>query len=96
MAVFKSLFFFFFFLFLYLLTKTMTDNDYLQPDDLMSPMYYSDENATNAVLIVIDHTQQPVELRDGILKLVSYAPHHNLVCENAMNEESSEYKWHAK
>jgi hypothetical protein len=69
----------------------MTD-DYLQTDDIMSPMY-SDQSA---VLIIIDHTQQPVELRDGVLKLISYAPHDNIVSGNAMDEESSEFHWHVK
>jgi hypothetical protein len=67
--------------------------EYLQPDDTMSPIMYSEQNA---VLIVIDHLQQPAELQDGILKLISYAPHGNLVSENAMDDESSEYKWHLK
>lgn len=71
----------------------MTEEDYLQSDDLMSPMYTND---SSAVLIVTDPTQQPADLRDGLLKLISYAPHHNLVSENAMDEESSEFKWHVK
>lgn len=66
-------------------------NDYLVPDDVM--VYNTDRNA---VLIMIEHTHQPVELQDGILKLISYAPHGNLVNGNAMDDESSEFQWHVK
>lgn len=50
----------------------------------------------NYVLIVIDPTNQPVELKDGLSKLIAYAPHHNLVSEDAMGDESSEFTWHIK
>lgn len=66
--------------------------EYLVADDVMSPMY----TEQSTVLIIIEHTHQPVELQDGILKLISYAPHGNLVNGNAMEEESSEFKWHVK
>ncbi|KAG2233185.1 hypothetical protein INT48_005023 [Thamnidium elegans] len=64
--------------------------EYLVADDVMSPVY----TEQSAVLIIIEHTHQPVELQDGILKLISYAPHGNLVNGNAMDEESGEFKWH--
>lgn len=70
----------------------MTD-DYLNTDDIMSPMY----SEQSVVLLVIDLVQQPVELQDGITKLISYAPHNNIRSDNAMDDdESSEFKWHVK
>lgn len=66
--------------------------EYLITDDLMLHNYVEQ----NAVLIVIDPSQQPVEIQDGLLKLISHAPHGNLVSENAMDDESIEFKWHVK
>lgn len=66
--------------------------EYLTTDDLMIQGYIKQ----SAVLIVIDPSQQPVEIQDGLLKLISHAPHGNLVSENAMDDDSSEFKWHVK
>ncbi|CEP14685.1 hypothetical protein [Parasitella parasitica] len=68
----------------------MAAEDYLIADDIMIQSY----TEQSAVLIVIDPSQQPVELQDGLLKLIAYAPHGNLVSENAMDDEYSEFKWH--
>lgn len=65
-------------------------NHYLQEDKNDQSGCYS----RSSVLIVIDTNQQPTDLQDGISKIISYAPHKNLVDENAMNEETSEFKWH--
>lgn len=51
-------------------------------------------NSRSSVLIVIDTHRQPIDLQDGISKLILYAPHKNLVDENTMNEETSEFQWH--
>lgn len=68
-------------------------DEYINTDDTMSPMY----SEQSSVLLVVNLAQQPVELRDGIIKLISYAPHNNIVTENAMDDnESNEYKWHVK
>lgn len=68
-------------------------DEYINTDDTMSPMY----SEQSSVLLVVNLAQQPVELRDGIIKLISYAPHSNIVTENAMDDnESNEYKWHVQ
>lgn len=67
-------------------------NPYLQ-ESSTSSMFM---NTRSSVLIVIDTTRQPTDLQDGISKLISYAPHGNLVDENAMNEEMSEFRWHVE
>ncbi|CAO0791616.1 unnamed protein product [Mucor circinelloides] len=64
--------------------------EYLINDDIMIQSY----TEQSAVLVVIDPSQQPVEIQDGLLKLISHAPHGNLVSENAMDDDSSEFKWH--
>ncbi|KAG1070115.1 hypothetical protein G6F42_026176 [Rhizopus arrhizus] len=66
--------------------------EYLINDDIMIQSY----TEQSAVLVVIDPSQQPVEIQDGLLKLISHAPHGNLVSENAMDDDSSEFKWHVK
>lgn len=71
----------------------MMADEYINADDIMSPMY----SEQSPVLIVVNLAQQPVELRDGIIKLISYAPRNNIVTENAMEDnESNEYIWHVK
>jgi hypothetical protein len=67
-------------------------DEYLQADEFMN---YIDQST---VVILIDPARQPVELQDGLLKLIAYAPHGNLVTENAMDdkEDSSEFKWHVR
>jgi hypothetical protein len=67
----------------------------------MAEFYQTDAPMTNYsgqtyVLIVIDPTEQPVEIKDGLSKLINYAPHSNLVSENAMGDVSSEFYWHVK
>jgi hypothetical protein len=68
--------------------------EYIQSDDMMTQSIY--ELPHNQVLVIIDLTQQPIEIRDGISKLISYAPYCNLVSESAMEDEASEFKWHVK
>jgi hypothetical protein len=71
----------------------MMSDEYLQTDEFMN---YTDQSTT--IVILIDPARQPVELQDGLLKVIAYAPHGNLVTENAMDdkEDSSEFKWHVR
>ncbi|KAI8374878.1 hypothetical protein BD560DRAFT_87160 [Blakeslea trispora] len=51
----------------------------------------------NAVLVIIDTSQQPLELQDGLAKIMRHVPYKNLVSENAMDDDensSVEYRWH--
>lgn len=76
-----------------------TSFDIIQRDDVMTgynetaPLHV----ATNHVLLVTNVTQLPVELQDGVLKIIKHAPHKNFVDENDMQEENGpEYKWHLR
>lgn len=50
----------------------------------------------NRVFLVVDVPQLPVELQDGVLKIIKYAPHKNLVSETPMpmQEDGLEHRWH--
>lgn len=78
----------------------MTDHfDPIPRDDVMSPSYSVTAPlrvSTNHVLLVIDVLQLPIELQDGVSKIIKYAPHKNLVSESSMQENGAEYKWHIK
>ncbi|ORZ02623.1 glycoside hydrolase superfamily [Syncephalastrum racemosum] len=80
----------------------MTDrsNDFIEPlPELDTPMSQDPldmEPLTNRVLLVVDVPQLPVELQDGLLKIIKYAPHKNLVSEapTSMQEDGLEHRWH--
>lgn len=88
----KEIFFVCFFLIFSFFFCNKMAEEYFLTDDIMIQSY----TEQSAVLIVIKTSQQPVELQDGLLKLIAYAPHGNLVSENAMDDDSNEFKWHVK
>ena len=79
----------------------MKDYDISEPDQVMSSAYndmVSLHVATNHVLLVTNVNQMPVELQDGVSKIIKYAPHKNLVDESSLLDDSftsnPEYRWY--
>ncbi|KAI8373056.1 uncharacterized protein BYT42DRAFT_56782 [Radiomyces spectabilis] len=63
--------------------------------DPMADQYNDAALVSNRVLLIVNITQLPVELQDGVLNIIKYAPYKNLVDESAMQEQDySDYKWH--
>ncbi|KAJ8651597.1 hypothetical protein O0I10_012834 [Lichtheimia ornata] len=72
----------------------MADFDVIPRDHLMFNHAVPLHVATNHVLLITDCLQLPVELQDGVSKIMKYAPHKNFVDEGAMQDNGAEYRWH--
>ncbi|KAI9249764.1 glycoside hydrolase superfamily [Phascolomyces articulosus] len=82
----------------------MTDYDLDHPQDQIMSSAYNDmislHVVTNHVVLLIHVPQLPVEIQDGVSKIIKYAPHKDIVDEsNGMQENFSnnvEYLWHVQ
>lgn len=74
----------------------MADFDSISRDHLMFNHAVPLHVATNHVLLITDCLQLPVELQDGVSKIMKYAPHKNFVDEGAMQDNGAEYRWHLR
>ncbi|KAG0176755.1 hypothetical protein DFQ28_005757 [Apophysomyces sp. BC1034] len=67
-------------------------NDYgmSQSKDILGSSY---SDPSSNILIEIDITTAPVELQDGLPKIIKHAPHKNIVSNSIMQDYSNECTW---